>query len=163
MRNLGSLDNHSLYRELIEASIAAVLSDRDRTAKLLESHASALMLAHERAMAVTESSTPSEERLNLGLCRAMAVALLNAVEAQLEDESSMLGVRIQTGAGSVTVDDRDTPAVFAARSHNKRLRVAGLLTLDRQMREEIAHAGELMAHDAMRDQRDFAAMPAEGE
>jgi hypothetical protein len=70
---------------------------------------------------------------------------------------------IQTADAYITTNGEIRSIRAAVASRDKREHVAGLLAHERQLREEIAHAGELMAHDAMRDQRDFAAMPAEGE
>jgi hypothetical protein len=62
--------------------------------------------------------------------------------------------RVQTGHGCVIVNSETHSIRAAVASRDKREHVAGLLAHERQLREEIAHAGELMAHDADRDARE---------
>lgn len=60
---------------------------------------------------------------------------------------------IQTGDACVVVDGAIKPISECVREGDKRSRLAALLAVERHLRDEIAHAGELMAHDSMRDQR----------
>ena len=57
--------------------------------------------------------------------------------------------RIQTGDACVVVDGVLKPIRDCVRNGDERSRVAALLAVERHLREEIAHAGEIMAHDPM--------------
>lgn len=61
---------------------------------------------------------------------------------------------IQTGDAHITTNGEIRSIRAAVSSRDERERVAGLLAYERHLRKEIAHAGELMAHDSDRDARD---------